>query len=119
MASDEEQQQHHHGGDSSDGELHTHFSQHHQPALLQNLFFPRSRSQIFMPSLVSSPARRNSFRPTAPSRRETAHRRSQALLQREQTPALAWEKYRKSDEELKAIKNRKVRAFYENQVFCM
>ena len=33
MASDEEQQQHHHGGDS-DGELHTHFSQHHQPALL-------------------------------------------------------------------------------------
>src|ERR1700726_1226001 len=98
MASDEE----HHGGDYSDGE-HTHYSQHHQQALLQNLFFPRSRSQIFLP-LHSSPGRRESFRRSG-SRPENAHRRSQALLQREQTPALAWDKYRKSDEELKRIKN--------------
>jgi len=110
MASDEE----HHGGDYSDGE-HSHYSQHHQQPLLQNLFFPRSRSQIFLPALNSSPARRNSFRPTG-SRPEYALRRSQALLQREQTPALAWEKYRKPEEELKGIKNRKVREFYENQV---
>jgi hypothetical protein len=107
MASDEE----HHL--DSDGE-HTHYSQHHQQALLQNLFFPRSRSQIFLP-LHSSPGRRESFRRSG-SRPENAHRRSQALLQREQTPALAWDKYRKSDEELKSIKNRKVRGFYENQV---
>src|SRR5579859_1035976 len=114
MASNEEHHQEHHL--DSDGE-HTHYSQHHQQALLQNLFFPRSRSQIFLP-LNSSHGRRNSFRPSA-SRQENALRRSQALLQREQTPALAWEKYRKSDNELKCIKNKRVREFYEDQVFFL
>src|ERR1700738_4649452 len=79
---------------------------HHQPPL-QNLLFPRNRSQIFTPL---TPPRQNSFR--SPTR----VRRSQALLDRSRTPAQAWEKYRKSAEEIKAIKSRKVRQFYENQV---
>jgi hypothetical protein len=42
--------------------------------------------------------------------------RSQALLDRTRTPAPAWEKWKKSHEELKGIKSKKVREFYENQV---
>jgi hypothetical protein len=86
----------------------------HQQALLQNLMFPRSKSQMFMP-LTSPQSRRNSHRASS-ARPEHSHRRSQALLDRSSTPAQAWEKYRKSEEELKVIKNRKVRQFYEKQV---
>jgi hypothetical protein len=42
--------------------------------------------------------------------------RSLALLERTQAPAHSWEKFRKSEEELKAIKKKKVRQFYEDQV---
>jgi hypothetical protein len=42
--------------------------------------------------------------------------RSQALLDRTRTPAPAWEKWKKSCVELRGIKNRKVREFYETQV---
>jgi hypothetical protein len=86
----------------------------HQQALLQNLIFARGKTQMFMP-LTSPQSRGNSHRASS-IRPEPSRRRSHALLDRSCTPAQAWEQYRKSDEELKAIKKRKVRRFYENQV---
>jgi hypothetical protein len=86
----------------------------HQQALFQNLMFPRGKTQMFMP-LTSPQSRRNSHRASS-IRPEPTHRRSQALLDRTSTPAQEWEQYRKSEEELKVIKKRKVRQFYENQV---
>jgi|SRR5579859_3999104 len=76
------------------------------------LLFPRNRSQIFMP--LTAP-RRNSHRP-ASIRAEYIQNRSQVLLERHRTPAIPWDRYRKSEEEIKAIKNKKVRRFYEDQV---
>jgi hypothetical protein len=77
----------------------------------RSLMFVRPKSQIFLPIAPSS--RRYSYHH---STTEGAHRRSQALLDRSRNPAVAWDKYRKSPEELKDIKSRKVRLFYENQV---
>ena len=79
---------------------------------LQQLLFPRSRTQMgFMPLTSPSSRRNSSYR-----RRESSRHRSQALLERCNTPAHSWEKFRKSEEELREIKNKKVRLFYENQV---
>jgi len=68
---------------------------------------------VFMP-LTSSPSRRNSHRSVRP---ESGRHRSQILLERNLTPAHAWDKYRKPEDEIKLIKSKKVRQFYENQVF--
>jgi hypothetical protein len=93
---------------TSPGLLGPHF---HSP--IQNLLFPRAKSQVFMP--LTSPFRRNSsFKNLA--RPEVAQHRSQALLDRSRTPAQQWFSYRKPEEEIKAIKNKKVREFYNNQV---
>ena len=76
----------------------------------RSLMFVRPKSQIFMP-LTPSSSRRYSYYHS----REGFHQRNQALLDRSRTPAVAWEKYRKSPEEMKLIKSRKVREFYKNQ----
>ena len=85
---------------------------------LQNLLFPRSRAIMdFMPLTSPSTLRRNSsFRYSFGSRPDYQRHRSQALLERHRTPSHSWDKFRKSDEELRAIKKKKVRDFYENQV---
>ena len=83
---------------------------------LQSLLFPRSRS-IFMPLTSPSTIRRNSsFRYSFGSRHEYQRHRSQALLERNSAPAHSWENFRKSDDELRAMKKKKVRQFYERQV---
>ena len=83
---------------------------------LQNLLFPRSRA-IFMPLTSPSTLRRNSsFRYSFGSRPEPSRHRSQALLERSKTPAHSWDKFRKADDELRGIKKKKVRLFYERQV---
>jgi hypothetical protein len=79
--------------------------------------YPRAR---LMP--VTGPlSRKNSYRATTAHGTLTAQtaslrHRSQALLDRTRTPAPTWEIWRKSEAELKGIKNKKVRDFYENQV---
>ena len=83
---------------------------------LQNLLFPRSRA-IFMPLTSPATLRRNSsFRYSFGSRPEPSRHRSQALLERIKTPAHSWDKFRKSDDELRGIRKKKVRLFYEQQV---
>ena len=85
---------------------------------LQSLLFPRSRAIVeFMPLTSPSTLRRNSsFRYSFGSRPEHARHRTSALLERSRTPAHSWDKFRKSDDELRAIKKKKVRLFYERQV---
>ena len=92
------------------------YSQHRitQPPL-QNLLFPRSRAQMGFMQLPSPSLRRNS----SYRRLDSGRRRTQALLERNCTPAHSWEKYRKSDVELRGIKSKKVRQFYENQVAAL
>lgn len=82
---------------------------------LQNLFFPRGKTQVFTPLTSASALRRNSSFRSTPVR--PGRHRSQVLLDRSGTPAHNWEKFRKTEEELKGIKKKKVREFYENQVF--
>lgn len=78
----------------------------------QHLLFPRSRTQMgFMPLTSPSSRRNSSYR-----RPESSRHRSQALLERSNAPVYSWEKFRKSENELQQIKNKKVRLFYENQV---
>src|SRR5271163_68415 len=83
----------------------------------QTLLFPRHKVQKFMPL---TPSRHSSFRSSytnlAGLRHETAHHRSVALLQRTNFPTHPWDKWRKSEVELKGIKKKKVRQFYEEQV---
>jgi len=76
--------------------------------------FVRPKSQVFLNIAVSPspPTRRHSHHYSS----EGFHRRNQSLLERSRTPAVPWEKYRKSPEELKMIKSKKVRTFYEHQV---
>lgn len=79
---------------------------------LQHLLVPRSRTQMgFMPLSSPSSRRNSSYR-----RPDINRNRSQALLERNHTPAHSWERFRKSEDELREIKNKKVRLFYENQV---
>ena len=83
---------------------------------LQSLLFPRSRA-IFMPLTSPSTIRRNSsFRYSFGSRPDYQRHRSQALLERTRNPAHCWDKFRKSEDELRSIKKKKVRQFYERQV---
>jgi hypothetical protein len=83
---------------------------------LQNLLFPRGKAQAYMPLTSLSPRRRSSYI-AGPSQPEHHRRRTQALLDRSATPAHSWDKFRVSDDDLKAIKKKKIRQFYENQVF--
>jgi hypothetical protein len=79
------------------------------------LLFARPRSQIFLPA--PAPVRRPSYygAVAVPSGRQ--QRRSVALLDRSKAPVIHWEEYRKSVKEIKAIKSKKMRRFYEKQVF--
>lgn len=86
-----------------------------QGSNFQSLLFPRNRSQVFMP-LTSPASRRNSRRLSYSSHPEYRTRRSQALLERNNFASHPWERFRKSEDELKQIKNKKVRRFYDNQV---
>ena len=63
--------------------------------------------------LTSPLSRRNSIRPQHISRPELGIHRSQTGNNFVSQP---WEKFRKSDADLKSVKNKKVRKFYENQV---
>jgi len=67
--------------------------------------------------LTSPSSRRRSSYIAIPPQPEHHRRRTQALLDRSATPAYLWEKFRVSDDDLKAIKKKKIRQFYENQVF--
>ena|SRR5271170_7920480 len=105
---------------SSDEEIDplvlSHHQSHQTQPPLHTLLFPRSKTTTFMPLTSSS----NSFRRNSSYRslRPDSHRhRSQSLLERSRTPAHAWDKYRKPEGEIKVIKSKKVRQFYENQVF--
>ena|SRR5271156_2900826 len=86
---------------------------------LGNFVFPRNKMQKFLP-LGSTPSR---------SRRSSAvgisasfarpgfdRQRSSALLDRTHSPRIDWEKYRKEDDELKGMKKKTLRKFYEDQV---
>lgn len=70
---------------------------------------------MFMP-LKSSTSHRHTHRCSSISNSEYLRHRSLVLLERQNMPAHSWERYRKSADELKAIKKRKVREFYEDQV---
>ena len=86
---------------------------------LQNLLFPRGKTQAIMP-LKPPSSRRTSYRSSyvaGPSQPEHHRRRTQALLDRSATPTYSWDKFRVSDDDLKVIKKKKIRQFYENQVF--
>jgi hypothetical protein len=86
-----------------------------QPPPLQNLLFPRRKTQVFMP--LTAPSGRNSRRCSYTLTPEYSRQRTQVLLERQNMPAHSWERYRKSADELKTIKKRKVREFYEDQVW--
>jgi hypothetical protein len=79
------------------------------------LLFPRSRA-VFTPMTSPSIRRNSSFRYSNGLRPDSLRHRNQILLERAQTPAHSWEKFRKSEEELKSIKKKIVRRFYEDQV---
>ena len=85
--------------------------------LLQQILSARNRNQMFVPLASPASLRRNSSYRFLNRPHENPRHRSQLLLERSQTPAHLWEKFRKSDEELKSIKKKTVRNFYENQVW--
>jgi len=104
---------------SSDEELDPltapgHYTAHQRPSI-QNLLFPRGKSIVYA-TLASPSPRRNSYRASYPLRPEYIQQRSQLLLERNNCPPHSWEHFRKSDDDLKAIKNKKIRKFYEDQV---
>jgi len=78
----------------------------------QSFMLPRER---FLP-VTGPPSRRATSYGTWTIGTSGFRHRSQVLLDRTRTPAPAWEKWRKPDGELKKVKDRKVREFYENQV---
>ena len=77
----------------------------------QSLMLPRAR---FLP-VTGPPPRRATLYGTRTAEASYFRHRS-LLLDRTRMPAPAWEKWCKSEGELKKIKNMKVREFYANQV---
>jgi len=89
----------------------------HQTRPLQQLLFPRGRSQVFTPLTLTSPPPGPRYSSSRQYRPDFMRARSVSLLDRSQCFSASWDIFLKSDKELKAIKNRKVREFYADQVY--